>query len=328
MSPKSDLSESTRAILRELRRHVPVKSKILVAVSGGIDSVSLLHGVLTIRDKHKLSIEVAHFDHAIRSDSRDDARFVAELSERYGVPFHIERGEPPERDNLESWGRTARYAFFRRLLGDRRLDHVLTAHTANDQVETFFLRLIANKEPRGILQNDPERKCLRPLLSVSRDTIERYRAEHRLEYREDPTNRDTTRLRNKVRHHLLPLLTQEFERSTITAFAARTEALTEDIHFLDSLTNDAVAVIEAEPFGSIPWTRILKREVDLLPEPVQWRLVQRILKPKLGFNIGREAALAVVTFLRSNGAQMELPSGLTLRRESGGIVLMKTAARV
>lgn len=296
----------------------------MLAVSGGIDSVSLLHGCLALRRLRGLHLEVAHLDHGIRRQSARDARFVQKLSEKQGVPFHLKALKPPAGGvNLEAWGRGVRYEFFSQLLRRRKLDLVLTAHNANDVAETFLMRLVANKELTSIERFNPRRQVLRPFLSVSREEIRRYAKQEGLKYVEDSTNQDTTRLRNRVRHKLLPLLIKEFDPRMVETISNRARGILEDSAWAYELAARAKAGLGGYKFGSKPWLRSLKGTLAKLPSAVAWRLAEELLMPRLGFKMGRSKAQSLVEFFLGEEVGLELPGGLRLRRYQGGISFRK-----
>jgi tRNA(Ile)-lysidine synthase len=188
---------------------------IVVAVSGGIDSITLLHLCARHSRKTDISVLAAHYDHGIRGEqSRADSEFVAGLCREWGIECRIERRDIPalhrsEGGNLESLARRERYRFLGEIArsGGNRL--VLTGHTADDRVETMLMNLLRGAGPRG-LAGIRERGSIaglpvfRPLLGVWRTEIEAYARNQGLPFREDVTNRDTRFLRNWVRLRLLP----------------------------------------------------------------------------------------------------------------------------
>lgn len=198
---------------------------VVVAVSGGGDSMALLHLLTRMRDEWTLNLVVAHLDHSIRPDSREDASFVVEMAERWTVPVETNR-LPPEAltgsGNLEATARRRRYQFLAQVAADYQEDgcvvDVAVAHTANDQAETVLMNLIRGSGMPGLagmravtpllLQNRPVPgvRVVRPLLGVSRSEIMRYLEEHDIPWREDPSNQDRTFIRNRIRHEILPLL--------------------------------------------------------------------------------------------------------------------------
>lgn len=173
-----------------------VRNNCLLAVSGGADSMFLLHHYRNASNLH-----VAHVNYNIRPDSHLDMKLVAEYCDQYSIPFHsMETTTPPE-SNVEAWARDIRYDFFNSLIDSLNLDYIVTAHNYNDQVETFILRVERGTTLKGLACIHRDSGTLfRPLLDYPKDYI--YSECKRLEipYREDSTNTDTKYMRNWVRH--------------------------------------------------------------------------------------------------------------------------------
>lgn len=181
--------------------------KYIVAVSGGVDSVVLLdmmvEGLLPAKQ-----LIVAHFDHGIRRESADDARFVAELAKKYGLAFETKREELGQGAS-EELARNHRYAFLREVAAKHDAK-IMTAHHADDVIETIAINLIRGTGWRGlaVLNN---REIERPLLGKTKAELLAYAKKRHLEWHEDATNTDTKYLRNNVRQKLIRLDDQSKE---------------------------------------------------------------------------------------------------------------------
>ena len=285
----------------------------------------LLFGLCSLTKELNLVLEVAHVDHRLRPTSESDAQFVSQQAEKAGLKFHLRTlSSAPEGVNTEAWARSERYQFFSELIGQRRLDFVVTAHQANDVAETLLMRLLSNKEPRTILRLDPQRKCLRPLLSVERSAIEEYQQAHSIQFVEDPTNQDILYLRNRVRHQLLPFLIKEFNPSVVGSLAHQATSISEDISLLDSLATEAVPELELLGWGTKAWFTRAKSALEKLHPALQWRLVQGLLKPKLCFNLGSTHCQELVAFFLGSEVAYEIPGGFRLERREGGLQLVES----
>jgi tRNA(Ile)-lysidine synthase len=172
--------------------------RYVVAVSGGVDSVVLLHMLL---DANVGDIVVAHFDHGIRSDSRDDANFVAKLARQYELPFETQREELGKQAS-EDLARTRRYAFLRDV-ADRHDARIITAHHGDDVIETVAINMTRGTGWRGLSVMDSD--ILRPLLDMSKSEILAYAATYGLPWRDDSTNTSDAYLRNRIRRRSMPL---------------------------------------------------------------------------------------------------------------------------
>lgn len=178
------------------------KGIYVLAVSGGVDSVSLLHA---LKDRPGVELVVAHFDHGIRQDSRADREFVQELARSYGLPFVYEEGKLGSAAS-EATARAARYDFLRRVLKEKGARAIVTAHHRDDVLETAIINMLRGSGRKGLTALASREGLERPLLDVPKSEVLAYARRHGLEWREDPTNQGTDYLRNYVRHQLLPRL--------------------------------------------------------------------------------------------------------------------------
>lgn len=200
-------------------------ARVVVAVSGGADSMALLHLLMRVRTTWNLDLVVAHLDHNIRPESADDASFVGEMARSWDLRFETKRLPPDalsKKGNLEATARRLRYQFLAQVAVDQQVDgcevDVAVAHTANDQAETVLMNLIRGSGLHGLagmqavrpLITDsrpvPGVRVVRPLLEVTRLEIVQYLREHDIPWREDASNQDRTFVRNRVRHEVLPFL--------------------------------------------------------------------------------------------------------------------------
>lgn len=248
---------------------------LVVGVSGGPDSLSLLH-LLVKGSLHAPSgVVVGHLNHRLRPSATDEANFVAQLCEQWGLECHIgdvDVAALAERDSLtmEEAARVARYRFLGQLARNAGSEYVVVGHTADDQAETVLMHLIRGAglaglrgmAPDSALQGYPGIRLLRPLLSVRRQKVLAYCRRHDLEPVYDPSNEDLTIFRNRLRHELLPLLEsynpQIRERLLRTADVVRA-----DVAFLVSETENALSsllldqdenfiLMELEPWRELP----------------------------------------------------------------------------
>jgi tRNA(Ile)-lysidine synthase len=213
-------------VLRYIRSCGLIKAgnRVLLAVSGGADSVALLRVLLELRDDLGIVLAVAHLNHQLRGESADaDEAFVRELAATHGLDFFVERAKvaehaEAERIGLESAGRKLRYEWLAKIAGEHRFDAVATAHTADDQAETVLMKFLRGAGTRGLAGIYPllrrgakqEVRFVRPLLGTTRREIESYLESLEQPWREDETNLDRRFLRNRVRHELLPLLERDY----------------------------------------------------------------------------------------------------------------------
>jgi len=180
--------------------------RYVVAVSGGVDSVALLHVLhhknLYYRVK-PWELVVGHFDHGMREDSRLDRELVQELAKVYGLQFEYEEGRLGGGVS-EAAARSARYGFLERTKKTAGAQGIITAHHQDDLLETAVINLVRGTGRRGLSSLKSTAQIARPLLNVTKKDLLNYAHEHQLRWREDSTNQDTKYLRNHIRHNILP----------------------------------------------------------------------------------------------------------------------------
>lgn len=209
---------------------------VLVAVSGGSDSVALLDVLGVLRESLGLTLTVVHVHHGLRPEADAEAEGVRRLCERLGVACHVERvtvRRAPPWDGLEAESRRARHAALERVARVIGAARIATGHTADDQAETVLMRLLQGAGPRGLGGIAPVRGLLiRPLIETRRPAIEEYLGGRGLTWAEDPSNRDVRFLRNRIRHDLLPFMAELTGASVVDALgrsAAAARAVVADL---------------------------------------------------------------------------------------------------
>ena len=221
-------------ILTAIRRYEMVKpgDTVICAVSGGADSMALLWALWLLKEKLEIRVEAAHFDHNLRGEeSKRDAEFVRNFCDFHDIPLHLATGNVvPGPKGLEAAAREARYAFLRSLKGT-----IATAHTADDNAETVLMHLLRGSGLRGLGGVTPKSEGLiRPMLDVTRQQVEAFLNENYIRHVEDSSNGGDAFLRNRLRHHVMPLLRSE-NPSIATGLSAAAQRLREDAALLDSL---------------------------------------------------------------------------------------------
>jgi tRNA(Ile)-lysidine synthetase-like protein len=187
---------------------------LLLAISGGIDSMVLLHMINELKEKLCLNLYIAHVDHQKRVSSIDDRDFVMKTAEDMNIPCFVETLNDDIEGNFHDYAHNLRYEFFYSLAKKHNINKIVLAHNANDNAETVLMRLARGSSfegYRGILEKLYYRDILiiRPLLNVSRNDINVYQQVNLVAYKEDPTNDMDGYTRNRFRHHILPLLEKE-----------------------------------------------------------------------------------------------------------------------
>ena len=244
-------------VLGFIRRHrlLAHGDRILLAVSGGPDSVGLLYLLHGLREEFQLQLEVAHLEHGVRGEAgKEDARFVGRLAESLKLPFHLKEVKLPQmkadagKGNIEALGRAERYRFFADVARERNIQKIATAHTLDDQAETvamWFLRGAGLKGLGGmsplhqIVADGESMTVIRPLLEVSKAEILQYLEEKHIDYRLDRTNQDVALLRNWLRLDLLPRIQQRFDARVPARLAQQAEIFRDEDDVLDGLARSS-----------------------------------------------------------------------------------------
>ena len=210
-------------LLTTIRRYDMLKpgDRVTCAVSGGADSVALLFALYLLQDKLKIRVSAAHFNHRLRgSESDRDEEFVRQFCHRYDIPLTVGSGTVVAgKKGLEAAAREARYRFFETLNGK-----IATAHTADDNAETVLMHLIRGTGLKGLGGIAPVRgNVIRPMLQTTRAQVLAFLQEYNLSFVEDSSNDADLFLRNRLRHHVMPLLRQENPRlaENMSAMAMR-----------------------------------------------------------------------------------------------------------
>lgn len=251
----------TRLFIQKNNLILP-KEKIMVAVSGGADSVALLNILLKLKDELNCEISVCHFNHLLRGKASDrDETFVKEICKEKKLECVVGRAERAGQYKSEDKAREARYLFFEKILEEGRADKVALAHQQNDSAETVLLRLIRGTGLRGLRSIPASRqKFIRPLLNISRTEIEQYLSAERIAYCTDETNADTKFLRNKIRLEVLPALKRLNPNITATLAETARSISCDYIYIVESAeaTLEKIAKIENNSIeiDLIPWQKL------------------------------------------------------------------------
>ena len=293
-------------LLSTIRRYdlVAAGDTVICAVSGGADSTALLLAMYLLREKLDIRLQAAHFNHNLRGAESDaDEAFVRDLCARYDIPLSVGSAQVTAgKKGLEAAARDARYAFFQSLSGK-----IATAHTADDNAETVLMRLVRGTGLKGLGAIGPMRgNIIRPMLNVTRQEILAFLEEYHLSYRQDSSNDGDDFLRNRLRHHVMPLLMDENPRfaENVSAMALR---LRQDEEALSSMAD-----IETDV-----------QTLRALHPALRSRALERILK---GSGVKEPEAshialLESVVFSESPSASARFSGGVTIGRQYDKLVV-------
>lgn len=319
-----------------LRRCTALDTHILVAISGGADSVALLRGLLQLREPLRLTLRAAHLNHQLRgADANADADWVSALCRQHEIPCDVEVASIRQlaeetRRGLEETARDSRYEFLRATATRHGCDVVAVAHTADDQAETVLHHILRGTGLTGLRGMEWSRslgdstRLIRPMLAIWRTEVEQFLAELGQDFRQDATNQDVSLTRNRLRHDLLPRLEQDFNprvREHLCQLAEQAAGCEEatriaadtllDAALLDH--SDNVVRLRREALTQI--SRPLAREVFV-------RLWQRVNWPRQAMAFAHWDRLA--DFVQADQpAAIDLPGPVSVRRRANMIVLQR-----
>ncbi len=322
----------TTRLAREITRIARGPRRLLVAVSGGADSVALLRGLHELHDELKLVLHVAHLDHQLRGQAaRDDADWVDRLCRSLAIPCTIGRADiaglaTQQGRGVEEAARDARHRFLEETAVTFQCRMIVLAHTADDQAETILHHILRGTGMSGLRGIPQEReldsgiRLVRPLLEVERSVVLDYLSYLGQDFREDESNRDEAYTRNRIRHQLLPLLAREYNSNIrealrrlggqAAAAQAALEAVAGDLleRALDSATAEECR-LKWQPLAGIP--RHLIREVlSRLWRGQNW--------PRQKMSFEHWEALAAIVLLGGAG---NFPGNIDARREGKWLIL-------
>jgi len=330
--PRKGLLQKVERTIESYRMILPGE-KVLVAVSGGMDSIVLLHLLHTLSQKQGYALHVAHLNHMLRGEeSQRDADFVRDYSAQLRLEATIRAISVREAggqgtDSPQEEARKVRYAFLREVAKEVRAQRIATGHTLDDQAETVLLNLIRGAGVPGLRGIPPVRegRFIRPLIETSRREIEEYARLHQIPFVTDSSNLEATYLRNRIRLRLLPLLHQEYNPQLSEALASIASILGEEENLLRSLALDRLPSlllhqIEGRVALSIP---------ALLKEPIalQRRILieaARMAGQSSYLPLSHRHIFALQDLLSAqSGSQVTLPEGWVATKDYERLVISR-----
>lgn len=291
-----------------------MKEVYIIAVSGGVDSVVLLH--MIAQKEPEQGVEkplyiVAHFDHGIRTDSSEDAKFVETLAKSYGMAFVSKRAELGEGTSEES-ARSARYEFLFEEMKNHNAQSVITAHHQDDVIETMIVNILRGTGPKGLI-GFTRSSILRPFIDKSKQEILDYAYKHKLKWREDSTNLDAMYFRNYVRMKIVPKLSAD-QRQELVKIRENTAKLYTEI---DDQTKKLL--VQTLIKGMLVRARFV-----VLPYAVQKELVAvwlRINGLELDRKMVERAVLSIKTALPDKQINLNSKASLLIDKKTISLIL-------
>lgn len=263
-------------------RHLCDKNhRLLIAVSGGQDSLCLSKLLLDLQPKWNWHLGIAHCDHRWRSDSQANAQHVENLARNWNVSFYLKIAEISVK--TENAARHWRYQSLTAIAQEHEYNCVVTGHTASDRAETLLYNLMRGTGADGMQALTWQRPLtdniylVRPLLETTRSTTGQFCQELQLPIWEDITNQDVKYARNRIRHQLLPYLQANFNPQVESALAQTAELLQAEVEYLQQLADQLYGDVVAESPDPIPW-KIHRRQLQTAPIALQRRVMRQVLK--------------------------------------------------
>jgi len=295
---------------------------LLVAVSGGPDSMALLHALYRLRDSFPVQLIVAHLNHRMRADAATDAQFVAARAQELALPYVSTAIDVPayrRRHKLspEDAARRVRYDFLQATAAEHQAQRIALGHTADDQAETVLLRMLRGTGLKGLAGIPPVRgSIVRPLIRVHRQEVLTFLRAHGIPFREDPTNQQREYRRNQVRLDLLPLLQQRYNPRIVEALCSLADLLAADDAALRLAAQQALQVARVQ--GSPAHVELQIDALTTLPPALQGRVLREALGEAAGGLQGftRKHILAILKLLQGEDGQkwLVLPRGMIVER--------------
>ena len=323
------------------RNHMLDKGdRVLVALSGGPDSVCLLQVLEELRPKFSLNLYVAHFNHKLRPEAVEDEEFAEKTAARKGLGFisssaDVRSYAAEEKLSIEDAARRLRYEFLLRSAKTIGAEKVAVGHNADDQAETILMRLIRGSGPHGLAGIPPVRRLggaegpqiIRPLLEVWRSDIMRYLRAHKLQYRIDETNESPEYLRNRIRLQLLPSLENEYNPQIKQRLAGAASALAIENDFMETEAQILAGkiVVEKKP----GWVVFNAALLDTFHSALRKRVflaLTRLAKPDAPMLEGLHYSGAD-SVMSSGRGRLDLPGRLRLEVSEGAGLISEISRR-
>ncbi len=321
--------DRVRATIQEHGMFKP-GARILVGISGGPDSVALLHALLQLAREQSLTLGVAHVNHCLRGDESDrDACFVASLAKKYELPLYLESidvgGLKDELGlSLEETARIARRKFFFSIIHKHHYSHIALGHHADDNAEWMLLSLIRGAGAGGLSGIPPVNgQIVRPLFSTSRNQILNYCKELGLDWVQDSTNTDQGILRNKIRHQLIPRLADEYNPNISQSLNRLSNILRQENQWMDSLATDILGQCSTASDSGLEIALPLFLEHPL---PLQRRVLRQAIVKIRGntrkITLTHIDDILGICSLENQTRQVHLPDGLQALRKDESLVFV------
>ncbi len=301
-----------------IRPLLPVGARVLVAISGGQDSVCLLKLLVDLRPKWGWHLQAVHCDHGWRADSTANAAFVGALCAEWEVPYQVVMADGDY--STEAAARQWRYGVFEAVALRQNCTRVATGHTASDRAETLLYNLLRGSGTDGLqalawqrpLTPDSDITVVRPLLTLTRQQTGEFCRQFDLSLWEDSTNSDLGYARNRIRLELLPYLQTHFNPGVETTLANTAELLTAEVELLETMAQELYSEVVRPATAEEPWG-VARSRLTAAPLALQRRVLRRVLQQVATAQVSFDHVEKLLALLTApNGSQSDpFPGGLT-----------------
>jgi tRNA(Ile)-lysidine synthase len=305
---------------------------VLAGVSGGADSVALLHVLIAVAPEFSLRIGIAHLNHCLRGEESDrDAEFVRSLAKQLNLPYYIKSADVQAYRRIrglsaEEAGRELRYAFYERIAAEYGYDKIASAHHADDNAELVLMYLLRGAGPSGLSGIPPVRgnRIVRPLIEVRKSELRDFLTGKGLKWISDSSNEDKKFLRNRIRHDLLPLLISDYNPKIVESLNRTALILKSEDEWMDA----RILELSEACISDTAEEKILLTVPDTLCIAVIRRLIRKAIARIKG-NLRRISCshLEAVSELLQKGGSLDLPEGIRAERIGKRLVFSKIGHR-
>ena len=324
--------DTLETVVQTIKKHRLVEhgDAVLVALSGGPDSVALLHLLCRLRERYRLRLGAVYINHRIRLRAAGvEEKFCRKLCDKLGVDLTIVREDIParakrDRKGQEETARDFRYETFAKIADSEKYHRIALAHHADDRVETVLFRVIRGTGLTGLVGMPVKRgRIIRPLYDLSKRDILAYLKEHRLAWCEDRTNRGLDFSRNFIRNRLLPIIRDRLNPAVDRAVLNLSETTADEVEFIESVVRKAIRrSMTITPGGKI---QIDLPVVSSLDKWLRWRILRSCFALLDADMPDREVIERLDRMILTGGKALSLPHGLRAVSVGGRLVLLRSA---
>lgn len=329
---KKGFYRTIKNTVREFNMLEP-KDSVLVAVSGGPDSVALMRSLIFLKPSYDLDIGIAHLNHLLRGeDSLRDEAFVRELAQKFGLPFFCEQKDvrshaEHHRLSVEEAGREVRYNFFSRLSRDHGYKKIATGHNKNDNAELVLMNLLRGAGPKGLSGIPPVRDNLyiRPLIRKTKKEILDFLKTEDQPFRIDASNTDTAYLRNAVRHGLIPHLESDYNPEIINALDRLSHILRQEDEYLDAEAQkqfESCLTVKDASFISFSKIKLSKLHPAMVSRVIR-KGIRRVKTDLRRISLGHMDDILGFCFNRLSGNSLDLPGRIRIYKQKDTLTIKK-----